>query len=101
MTISTMEQEQHLIHISTKVTKSDKMSWDRKYRNMQKLVDKLTPIETQLLDLNEKRRVLGDQVETLRQVMVHECIHPANQLVHNEDHIVCKFCNRKLSIPKV
>jgi len=70
--------------------------------NMVKLISQLTPIEEKILEimLKEKQPIL-DQINDLRTSMINECVHPFDQLVLKDDHILCKFCNRKVGIPNV
>lgn len=88
--------------ISNNASRSEKTSWNRKMDNMVKLIAQLTPIEEKILEimLKEKQPIL-DQIHELRSSMINECVHPYDHLVLNEDHILCKFCNRRLGIPNV
>ena len=87
--------------IANKSTRSEKMSWDRKMDNMITLMSKIKPIEEQILVLLAKKTPIIDEIQVLRTDMVAECIHPFEYLVYKQDHIVCKFCFRKISLPKV
>ncbi len=89
-------------HISNIATRSEKTSWNRKLENMIKLTTQLAPIEDKILDiiLKEKQPIV-DQVNDLRHSMVNECVHPYDYLLFQEKHVLCKFCNRKLSITNV
>lgn len=80
--------------------RSEKTSWKRKQDNMVKLIARLRPIEDKILELQKEKEPLLDEISELRKAMVESCIHPMEYLVYHDDHIVCKFCNRKLSIPK-
>jgi small-conductance mechanosensitive channel len=87
--------------VANHANRSEKTSWQRKYKNMQAVYNELKPVEDEILDLlNQKQRMLDD-ITAMRQVMVDECIHPYELLILNEDHIECKFCNKKLSVPNV
>jgi hypothetical protein len=86
--------------IANSSNRSDKTSWRRKMKNMQKLHQKLRPLEDKILELHAQKQPIFDEIQELRETMVTECIHPFDQLVHKKKHIECKFCNRKLSIPK-
>lgn len=81
-------------------SRSEKVSWNRKMDNMVKLMSKLSPIEEEIIALQAKKIPVFDEIQALRETMVTECIHPFEYLVINEDHILCKFCNKKLSKPK-
>lgn len=89
---------QELETIANTASRSEKTSWNRKMNNMVSLLAKLKPIEDQILDLMKQKETIFDEIQELRQVMVKECIHPFEQLVYKEDHIECKFCNRKLNL---
>lgn len=88
--------------VSNIASRSEKTSWNRKMDNMVKLISQLTPIEEKILEimLKEKQPIL-DLINDLRTSMINECVHPFDQLVLKEDHILCKFCNRKIGIPDV
>lgn len=86
--------------VANNADRSEKTSWNRKMDNMVKLIAKLKPIEEQILKLTEQKFPIIDEIQALRQVMVKECIHPFDHLTYHNDHVVCKFCDRKISIPK-
>lgn len=90
------EQRKQLENISNSYSRSEKTAWKRKLKNMEKLIALLNPIEDQLLELQAQKDAIVDDVILLRAVMVNECVHPFDYLVHNDDHIVCKFCNKKI-----
>ena len=93
------EKEQHILNsVANHASLSDKISWNRKYDNMQKLITKIHPIEEQIVELRASILPFYDEIAELRQVMVEECIHPIDLLVLHDDYIECKFCNRKFSI---
>lgn len=89
---------QELETIANTASRSEKTSWNRKMNNMVSLLAKLKPIEDQILELMKQKETIFDQIQELRGVMVQECIHPFEQLVYKEDHIECKFCNRRLNL---
>ena len=49
--------------------------------------------------IKEKEPLL-DEIAILRNEMVKECIHPKDHLVHMNTYLVCRFCERRLSIPR-
>jgi hypothetical protein len=65
---------------------------------MEKLIALLSPIEDQLLEFNAQKDAIVDDVILLRGIMVNECVHPYDYLIHKEDHIVCKFCNKRIGM---
>lgn len=102
--------------ISNHATRSEKVSWERQYGNMQKLLtDKLQPIEEQILKLIGKKNVIFDEIVVLRDELVKDCIHPFEHVVEdplNDDLVVgagvghsgiytCKFCNKKVALNDV
>ena len=68
--------------------------------NMVKLITALRPIEEKILNIiaTEKTPMM-DKVGELRHTMVKECIHPYEYLVLLDDHIQCKFCNKRMNTP--
>lgn len=84
--------------VANAANRSEKVSWERKMNNMMSCLEKLTPIEDQILDLMASKLPIIDKISEIRSDMVFQCIHPMEQLSHNGDHIECKFCNRKFSL---
>ena len=91
---------QMLESIANNSDRSEKTSWNRKMDNMVKLLGRLQPLEDQIAELEAQKIPILDEVQALRQLMVKECIHPYDHLTYFEDHVVCKFCNRKISVPR-
>lgn len=103
---------QYLEQIAAVSTRKEKVSWSRKMDNMIQLLGQLKPIDEKILDLQARKQPIMDEITTLRELMVRECVHPIDQLVHVADsiavfglmisdkdkreHAVCKFCNKKL-----
>jgi hypothetical protein len=90
---------QQLETVASNATRSEKTSWNRKMDNMVKLIAVLRPIEEQILDLMAQKMPVIDSVTVLRAQMVKECIHPIDSLVYKDDHIACKFCEKRIGIP--
>jgi hypothetical protein len=96
------EERRILEFVANVAPRGEKTSWNRKMDNMVKLLAQLTPIEERILQImREEKQPIIDQITQLRTTMVQECVHPYDQLVLKEDHILCKFCNRRMSIPNV
>ena len=93
-------QRQLFDKIANNASRSEKTSWHRKMDKMVKLLAELQPIEDQIIELQSQKMPIFDQVQQLREVMVTECIHPHSNLVKTDDDgvVLCKFCNRKISI---
>ncbi len=89
-------------HIKEKIangpTRADKVSWKRKQENLEKLYDKIRPLEEQILSLIAEKQPIFDEMQAIRETMVDECIHPYDYLVVKDGYVECKFCNRKLKI---
>lgn len=88
-----------LEQVSNNASRSEKTSWNRKMDNMVKLITRLTPIEEEILTLMTRKMVIIDAVGELRITMVNECVHPYEHLVEHENHIHCKFCDKKINLP--
>lgn len=87
-----------LERVANTANRSDKVSWNRKMDNMIKLVSEINQIQEQILDLEEAKMPIFDEIQTLRQTMVAECVHPYNFLVELDDGVVfCKFCEKKIA----
>jgi len=85
--------------ISNHANRSEKTAWKRKLANMEKLIEQLKPIEKKILDIiKEEKQPLLDQVHSLRQEMVKECVHPFEHLVQKDGCVECKFCNRRIRV---
>lgn len=85
--------------VANTANRSDKTSWNRKMDNMVKILARLRPIEQQILDLQAEKMPIMDEISDLRATMVNECVHPYEFLVNMEDHVLCKFCNKRISKP--
>lgn len=80
--------------------KNEKLSWTRRQKKVEEMVEEMQPIEDQILALTAQRQEVLEKIQAIRKQMVKECIHPKNSLVHKGTFIECKFCNAKLSIPR-
>ena len=87
--------------ISNTATRGEKASWKRKLASMERLLEKLQPIEDQILELYALKEPIFDEIQLIRSIMIKDCIHPYDYLIYKDDYVVCKFCNKKLSIPNV
>ena len=96
----TAEQERDLKTVSNVKDKNEKLSWARQQKKIEDMVANMQPLEDRILALNLERQTHLDKILELRRQMIKTCIHPRNSLVHNVSHILCKFCNAKLSIPR-
>jgi hypothetical protein len=86
--------------IANNANRSEKTSWNRKMDNMVKLIAKLRPLEEKILEIEGQKLPIIDEIQELRQLMVKECIHPFDHLTFFENHVRCKFCEKRISIPR-
>ena len=101
MHISEDQVAKDIQRVSTHRDKNERLSWKRKKDKLELLIAELEPIDDKILDiiLHEKYPIL-DKIETLREEMVKECIHPKDMLVHHGTFLVCKFCEGKIGLAK-
>lgn len=92
------EVRQTLETIANHATRSEKLSWERKMDNLSALLEKLTPIEAQILDLMAKKYEIFDEITSARKEMVRDCVHPYTHLLHKGTHVQCKFCERSFAV---
>ena len=91
---------QLLESIANNADRSEKTSWNRKMDNMIKFIARLRPLEERILEIEEQKLPIIDDIQALRQLMIKECIHPYDHLTYFENHARCKFCDRRISVPK-
>lgn len=84
--------------IANHATRSEKVSWERQYGNLQKiLTDELQPIEEEILGLMVKKNEVFDRIVVLRDELIVNCIHPYELVAQlGEGEYVCKFCEKRL-----
>lgn len=112
-TTEEMEIRKEREEISNHATRSEKVSWERQFGNMQKLLEtKIQPIEEQILDLMAKKSGYIDEMVALRDELVRDCIHPFEHVTEDpviDDKVIgngtghsgiytCKFCNKKVAL---
>lgn len=78
--------------------KNQRLAWKRKMDRMDELLERIRPIEEKKLELIYEAQPIHDEIERVRQLMVKECVHPMDYIVHKGDHILCKFCKSRLAI---
>lgn len=82
--------------------KNEKLAWMRKKKKIETIVsDEIWPIENKILALLAKKEGYMDEVAAIRKEMVKECIHPSDYLIHYGIYIKCRFCESKISLPKL
>lgn len=84
--------------ISNVATRSEKVSWERQYGNLQTMLEKeLQPIENEILALMVKKNEVFDRMVVLRDELILNCIHPYELVTANEHgDFTCKFCEKRL-----
>lgn len=86
--------------VANVASRSEKTSWNRKMNNMVKLLALLRPIEDKILELSAQKEPIFDEIQLLRATMRKECVHPFEYLIRKDDHILCKFCDKRIGIPR-
>lgn len=81
--------------VANVATRNEKTAWDRMMNNMVTILSTLAPVEEKILELTNEKNIIFDGVSNLRADMVKACVHPYTHLVYHEDHVICKFCERK------
>jgi hypothetical protein len=80
-------------------SKNERVAWNRKHKKLKDSIEeKITPLEMKILEITMEKQVYMDEVLELRATLVKECVHPREFLMMKEDHVLCKFCNRKLKV---
>ena len=87
--------------IANNANRSEKTSWNRKMDNMVKLLAEIQPIEDKIIELQERKIPIFDEIQNLRKEMLRDCVHPFEYVLVEVDHAKCKFCERKLSLPNL
>jgi hypothetical protein len=101
MSYTEEQKQKHKQIIANARNKNEKLSFNRKIKKLEELIEAIKPIEEEILQLFLKKQPLFDEITEIRNEMALECVHPMDYLVHKEDHIICKFCDAKISIPKL
>lgn len=78
--------------------RSDKTSWNRKLRNITKLIEEVQQLEDDIQKIHEKKLPLLDKIAEYRNEMVDTCIHPEEYLTVHEDAVKCKFCEKTIKV---
>lgn len=91
----------HIAAVASHPGKNEKLAWKRKVKKMDDLIEKVGEVEKEIMALVLKKQPTLDEIAVLRAEMVKECIHPKDHLVHLDTYLICKFCNSKISIPRI
>jgi hypothetical protein len=97
----TPAQKLELQAVHQHFTKAEHSKWYREYNKIKPLVDKANSISMQILKLQLEQQELIDTVDIQRETMVANCVHPTHMLVHHTTYIECKFCAKKISLPRI
>lgn len=96
--LSQKEKNEQMRKVYNFRNKSEKLSWIRKKKRIEKLIDDLKPFEEEILRIIEQKQPIIDKINKIRQDMKKDCVHPRDHLIHEGTHILCKFCNTKIKI---
>ena len=96
--MTTIEEQKEKLDAIT--PKNEKISWKRKKKNVENLLEELEPLEEQIMALMAQKTKIMDKITVTRTAMIAECIHPTESLVESADgmHMTCKFCERDIGL---
>ena len=94
--ISSTKESELLESIANFSDRNSKMAWERKMSRMQRLLQKIQPIEEEIIKLQAKKVPIYDEIQSIREDMVRECIHPFDYLIEKDGYVYCKFCEAKI-----
>jgi len=88
------------IKLDSIIPKNEKISWKRKKKTVENLLEELAPLEEQIMQLMAEKTKIMDKITNIRTAMIAECIHPTDYLVESADgmHMTCKFCERDIGL---
>ncbi len=74
----------------------DLVSWNRKYKQMQKYVEEINAIEDKIIVLTVKKMSIFDEIKAIKHQLDNTCIHPEAERVYDDDlpMFTCKFCGK-------
>lgn len=88
--------------ISNHPTKNEIATFARRRKSIEKFIDsKINPLENEIFEINAKLETCYDELKQMREEMVSICVHPRDLLIFKDDHVLCKFCNVRLGVPKL
>lgn len=96
--ISKEQLEQDFAVILKESDKNVRLAWIRKNKKLAEIIAELQPIQDEILRLQAETKPLLQDIEELRQIMVRDCPHLEEYLIHHGKHIQCKFCETKIGI---
>ena len=75
--------------------------WNAKLTELESLTQQANNLYDELLKLKQQEFQHLSEIVLHRKSMIADCIHPADNLVHYGTHIICKFCENKISLPRI
>lgn len=96
--LSEAEVSELFERVSTIAPNNDRLAWKRLYKELQRHLIEYKDINDNYLEMKAKRLTLNKTISEMREKMVNECVHPKTELVYKGDHVVCKFCEKRLKL---
>ena len=78
--------------------KRDKVMFSRKLEELNQLLEVIRTYEDRISEIMIEKQVHMDKLQALRISMVKLCVHPTEFLTEVENHIFCKFCEKRLQL---
>lgn len=91
----------HIAAVAAHHGKNEKLAWKRRVKKMMGLIAEVGLVEERILALVLEKQPTLDEIAVLRAEMTKECIHPKDHLVHLGTCLMCKFCDKRISIPRI
>ncbi len=91
----------HIAAVAAHHGKNEKLAWKRKVKKMMGYIEEVGKFEEQIMELTKAKQPILDAIAFLRSEMTKECIHPKDHLAHLNTYLICKFCDNKISIPRI
>lgn len=97
--ISKEQFEQDFAVILKASDKNSRLAWARKNKKLTEIIEKkLQPLEEEHLKIKALMKPYLQEIEELRYIMVKDCPHLEEYLIHHGKYILCKFCDTKIGI---
>ncbi len=100
LTPEQLDEHREKDNIANHATRSEKTAWQRQHEKLEQLIKKLEPVEDKILALTTQKMTIIDELMVIRKELVETCIHPFDMLVKHDGFMVCKFCEKKITIAK-
>lgn len=79
-------------------TKSEKLSWGRKRKAIEVLIDSLEEFDKIIMEQYTLKQPILDKINKKKKDMKKDCVHPRDMLIHKGNIIECKFCYTKIKL---